>query len=366
MDISKHINSGAAEITAYTPGKRSEEVQKELGLERIIKMSSNENAYRSSPAAVDAMKNAAEKIHTYPDALSADFSRLAAARNGVNPAEITAGNGADGVLRNFCQTVIEEGDEIIIPEITFPIYKANVKIMRGNVIVSKMKNLRIDTDDIAEKINIRTKAVFFCNPNNPTGDALEAEIVRSFLRKLPEDLLVVVDEAYIDFSDPEHDPNSVALFNEGMKNLFIVRSLSKTYGLAGLRLGYGIGNETLISYINRVKPPFDVSLVAQAAGFAALGDDEFYREVVRKTKEERRFFTTRLDSLGLNYVPSQTNFFLIDTGRDSIGVFEELQKRGIIIRPGKNFGLSPHIRVTLGTHEENSSFFEALEEVLSL
>ncbi len=365
MDILKIINSGAAEIKAYTPGKRSEEVVKELGLKRVIKMSSNENAYGSSPAAVAAMKRAAEKIHTYPDALSVDFSRLAGARNGVNPAEITVGNGADGVLRSFCQTVVDEEDEIIVPEITFPIYNSNVKIMRGKVVSSKMKSLRIDTDDILGRINDRTKAVFFCNPNNPPGEALEAEQVRDFLKKIPQDVLVVVDEAYIDFTDPDCDPRSVALFKEGMKNLFIVRSLSKTYGLAGLRLGYGIGDETLISYINRVKPPFDVSLVAQTAGLAALDDDEFYDEVVRKTKEERRFFTEKLDALGLKYIPSQTNFFLIDTGTDSVRVFEELQKRGIIIRPGKNFGLSTHIRVTLGTHEENLVFFEALGEVLS-
>ncbi len=364
MKIETFLNSGAAGIKPYTPGKRTEEVMEELGLKRIIKMSSNENAYHTSPSAKQAIKNISEKVYTYPDATSRDLSRRLADIHGISPEEITVGNGADGVLLNLCMTVIDQGDEIIIPEITFPLYKTNAEIMRGRAIFTPMKNLRIDTDAIIDRVNERTKAIFFCNPNNPTGDAWDIESVRGFLERVPSRVLVIMDEAYIDFTDPVYNPGSLILYKGGMENLFIVRSFSKTYGLAGIRLGYGIGHKELISYINRIKPPFDVSLPAQSAGLAALEDEDFYREVIEKTAEERRFFENRLDALGLSYIPSHTNFFLIDTGVDSIKVFEELQKKGIIVRPGKNFGLSTHIRVTLTDHEDNIRFFEALEEVL--
>ncbi|MFO7849682.1 MAG: histidinol-phosphate transaminase [Spirochaetia bacterium] len=365
MIIKNILNSGVGGIKPYTPGKRTEEVMEELGLERIIKMSSNENAYYTSPLVKEKIKEVSEKVYTYPDSGSRDLTQKIAELHEISPEQITLGNGADGVLRNLCMSVVDQDDEIIIPEITFPLYKSNVEIMRGKPVFSPMKDLRIDTDAIVDRITERTKAIFFCNPNNPTGDAIDIDTVRAFLEKVPSRILVIIDEAYIDFTDSTYNPGSLILFKGGMDNLFIVRSFSKTHGMAGVRLGYGIGQKELVSYVNQIKNPFDVSLLAQTAGSAALEDEEFYNYVVENTKKERTFFEQQLDSLGLSYVSSHTNFFLIDTGVDSEEIFEKLQHKGIIVRPGKNFGLSTHIRVTLAAHEDNIYFFEALKEVLS-
>jgi histidinol-phosphate aminotransferase len=357
-------NSGVQKIKPYVPGKPIEEVKQEFGLDKVIKMASNENCYGASETAKQAIRELTEQIHLYPHSLSSDFREKLSQLLQVDTEMITVGNGADGVLHNLGMTIVDQEDEFIIPETTFPLYSSIVRAMRGTVVTSRMDGLSIDTDDILERITDRTKAIFFCNPNNPTGDALPADRVHEFLKQVPDHILVVIDEAYIDFADRESTPESIRLFLSGMNNLFIIRTLSKIYGLAGVRLGYGIGDTELISLINRVKPPFDVSSIAQKAGVAALSDEQFRRYTLEKTNEEKRYFYSELTEMGLTWVPSQTNFILIDTGVDSKAVFENLQKHGIIIRPGKNFGLPTHIRVTLGTHEENVQFFEAFKKVL--
>ena len=227
-----------------------------------------------------------------------------------------------------------------------------------------MKDLRIDLGDIESKISERTKVIFLCNPNNPTGDALPRQELGSFLRGVPDHVLVVLDEAYIDFTEADARLDSVALFREGMSNLFILRSFSKIYGLAGLRFGYGIGDAELVSLINLIKPPFDVSILAEQAAIDALGDREFVRRTAEGCAEEKSYFYRELDALGLGHVRSHTNFILIDTGRDAQQLFQALLRQGIIIRAATLYSLPNHIRVTIGRHAENERFFEALRAVL--
>jgi histidinol-phosphate aminotransferase len=227
-----------------------------------------------------------------------------------------------------------------------------------------MRGLRVDLTDIGKKINKRTKVIFLCNPNNPTGDVLPPQEVKVFLDSVPEHVLVVLDEAYTDFTEPQAKFDSVGMFKGGMSNLFILRSFSKIYGLAGLRFGYGIGNEELASLINLIKPPFDVSILAEQAALEAISDQAFVRRTVEGCAVEKRYFYEQLDALDMKYVRSHTNFILIDTGRDAQDLFQALLQQGVIVRAATLYSLPTCIRVTVGLHEENEKFFEALRAVL--
>ena len=362
--LSRIANKGTSAIKKYVPGKSAKEAQAELGITRMIKLASNENAFGASPDSVRSIRQMADQIHVYPDSQSREIRARLTDHLGIQAAQITTGNGADGVIYNLGMAVIDQGDEVIFPRITFPIYETISRVMRGVPVYSEMKDLRIDLGDIESKISERTKVIFLCNPNNPTGDALPRQELGSFLRGVPDHVLVVLDEAYIDFTEADARLDSVALFREGMSNLFILRSFSKIYGLAGLRFGYGIGDAELVSLINLIKPPFDVSILAEQAAIDALGDREFVRRTAEGCAEEKSYFYRELDALGLGHVRSHTNFILIDTGRDAQQLFQALLRQGIIIRAATLYSLPNHIRVTIGRHAENERFFEALRAVL--
>jgi len=358
-------NSGALQTREYVPGKSKKEVERELNLTNTVKMASNENPHGASLRARKAITAALDQVYMYPDPTSYELRVKLAALHGVSADEITVGNGADGVIYNLGMAVVDQDDELLIPEITFPVYETIVRIMRGRPIFTRMQGLRIDLRDLADRITERTKAIFLCNPNNPTGDILPREALSEFLRSVPSRVLVVLDEAYIDFAAPETRPDSLGLFKQGMKNLVILRTLSKVYGLAGVRLGYGIADSSLVRLIARVKPPFDVSLLAESAGLEALEDLEFIERTLSDAAEEKQVFYKELKELGLSYVPSHTNFILIDTGRDAALVSRRLLERGLIVRPAVAYGLPTSIRVTLGLAEENRRFFRAFREVLA-
>jgi histidinol-phosphate aminotransferase len=364
MDLSRIANRGTSAIRKYVPGKSIKEAQAELGIAELIKLASNENAFGAAPGSVRAVQEMADRIHVYPDSQSREIRSRLAGHVGVQPAEITTGNGADGVIYNLGMAVIDQGDEIILPRITFPIYETICRVMRGMPVFSQMEGLRIDLADIDSKINEHTKAVFLCNPNNPTADALTPAEVRVFLEGVPDHVLVVLDEAYVDFVERDSRLDSVGIFRQGMSNLFILRSFSKIYGLAGLRFGYGIGDADLVSLINLIKPPFDVSILAEQAAIDALDDREFVRRTVEGCAQEKRYFYGELDALGLDYVRSHTNFILIDVGRDAQELFQALLRKGVIVRAATLYSLPTHIRVTIGRHAENERFFEALKGVL--
>ncbi len=364
MELSRIANSGTTAIRKYVPGKSVKEAQAELGLSSLIKLASNENAYGPSPRAMRRLAALAGEIHVYPDAQNREIRQALAARLGVEAAQVVTGNGADGVIYNLGMAIIDQGDQIVLPRITFPIYETITRVMRGSPVVSEMNGYRIDLADIRRRITGKTKAIFLCNPNNPTGDALPREGLEAFLSEVPPTILVMLDEAYADFTEPEVRPSSVELFKGGMTNLFILRSFSKTYGVAGLRFGYGVGDAELVALMNRIKPPFDVSLVAEQAALEALEDTEFVRRAVEGCFTEKRYFYQELSALGLSYVRSHTNFVLIDTGRDAMQVFQAMLRRGVIVRPAASYSLPACIRVTLGRHEENERFFAAFREVL--
>ncbi len=365
MDIKRIGNPGALKTSVYVPGKLKVEVEREFGLSNVIKMASNESADGASNLAKDAYLKIADQLHVYPDSISRELRQELARKLGCEIDQITISNGADGVIYNLGMAIVSEDDEAVIPEITFPLYETIVKVMRGRPVKTKMKGFRIDLQDILRSITPKTKAIFLCNPNNPTGDAQRKEELIAFLGQVSKDILVVIDEAYIDFAAPDADPQSIALFNGGMDNLFIIRSFSKIYGLAGVRVGYGIGHEDLISLIHRIKPPFNVSIVAESVALAVLENNNFVDKILEEIHQEKELYYKRLDELQLTYVKSHTNFILIDTGRDAAQISRQILKKGIIIRPCTGFGLPTCIRVTIGKHEDNLNFLDTFKELIS-
>jgi len=366
MDINKLANPGALKTKAYVPGKLKRDVERELNMSGIIKLASNESASGPSSIAQKAYHTLADRLHLYPDSASRDLRGKLSALLGVDSARITVANGADGVIYNIGMAVIDQGDEIIIPEVTFPMYESITKIMRGMPVYTPLKGYRIDLDAILSAATKKTKAIFLCNPSNPTGDALPREELRAFLRSVPEEVLIVLDEAYIEFTEPEADPSSIAMINEGMDNLFVIRTFSKLFGIAGLRVGYGIGNRELIELIHRIKEPFNVSSVGEYVALQAVEDAEFKKRTLEHVRGEKEYFYHKLEEMGLPYVRSHTNFILIDVKTEAHTISEALLHEGVIVRPVAKFGLPTCIRVTLGTHEENERFFDAFRKVMKL
>jgi histidinol-phosphate aminotransferase len=358
-------NPGALKTSAYVPGKLKREVERELGLSNIVNMSLNESANGASDLAKDAYLKIPDQLHVYSDSISRDLRQKLARELGCKTDQITVSNGADGIIYNLGMAIIGEDDEAVIPEITFPLYETIVKVMRGRPVKTKMKGFRIDLQDILRAITPKTKVIFLCNPNNPTGDIQKKHELIAFLGQVSKDILIVIDEAYIDFAAPDANPQSIALFNSGMDNLFILRTFSKLYGLAGVRVGYGIGHKELISLIHRIKPPFDVSVVGENIALAALADKKFVERILDDIHQEKKLYYKKLDELGVIYVKSHTNFILIDTGRDAAQISRQILKKGIIIRPCTGFGLPTCIRVTIGKHEENLHFLDTFKELVS-
>lgn len=366
MEIKKIVNPGVLGIKTYVPGRSAEEVKKEYGLSKVIKLASNESATGVPEASIEALKAAASGLSVYPDPVSNNLRNKLSEVLGCGPDCITVSAGADGVIYDLAMALINEKDECLYPEITFPMYENVIKIMRGVPVVSKMKGYSIDLEDLLKRITPRTKLLFLTNPNNPTGDGLSGEEIKRFLKKVPSHVIVVLDEAYIEFAGPEADPGSVELFNEGMENLVILRTFSKIFGLAGIRIGYGIMHPELVKIIHTTRSPFPVSVAAQTMALAALNISGFRERVIEDVRNSREFYYARLKKLGLDYVPSHTNFVLIDTGYDCGKVFEGLLRKGIIVRPARGYGYPACIRVTFGTPEQNQAFFTAFEEVLEI
>ena len=353
----KLLRRSVENLKAYVPGRRIEEVADEYGLSEVSKLASNENALGPSPLAVQAIKKILEGLHRYPDGGAGALRRRLSEKLGVKEEEIFVGNGGDDVLSVLARTFLNEGEEAVIPQPTFSPYAHVTRVMGGKVVPSPLRDFRVNLNDVRFRINERTKLVFLCSPNNPTGTILKKKNLVSFLDGLPEGVLVLLDEAYGDFvEDPEY-PDSMALIER--YPLIVLRSFSKIYGLAGLRVGYGVGSKGLIGYMHRVREPFNVNQLAQAAAAAALDDEAFRRKSIQLVSEERRRFYGEFRRLGLEYVESQANFIFVRVG-DGDGLMDRLMKKGLIVRPGSVFGCPEWIRITVGFPEENKRLLESL------
>jgi histidinol-phosphate aminotransferase len=353
---------GIFKITSYIPGKSIEEVQKELGVKKWIKLASNENLLGPSPKAVAAIRKELPNIYLYPEG-PCTVLRQALARKFSLPEEtVVISNGADNLILMIACAFVDEGNEVVMADPTFSVYTNVTQIMGGRPIKVRLKDFTHDLDSMLKKINRKTKLVFICNPNNPTGTTISQKSFDHFLSKLPKQVIVVLDEAYGDFVEDSFYPNGLDYIKE-RKQVILLRTFSKVYGLAGLRIGYALGREDLVDCLYQVRDPFPVHRLAQVAAVAALNDKDHAIKSIQLVYEGKRYLYKELDKMGLSYVPSQANFIFIDFEKDSEEVFQALLREGIIIRPGKIWDYPTFARVTIGRMEDNQRFIKALKKI---
>lgn len=358
------IRAEILELGVYKAGKPIDEVKRELGLEEVIKLASNENPLGCSPKVKEALNDIINETHMYPDASNFELKEAIGKRLGISPEQVFCGTGSDSLIRVICNTFINPGDESIMAEITFPRYEASVKLMGGKVISIPMKNNGLDIEEMVNAITERTKIIWFCNPNNPTGTIFTREELDKVLGKIPPNVVIIMDEAYIEYVTDKNFPDSLELLPK-YPNMVILRTFSKAYGLAALRCGYGIVHKELGEYFNRIIGPFDVNLFAQKAAIAALEDEAFLRLVHDTNVKGRDYLYEELDKMRLPYARTNANFIMMNTLVDDKVVFDKLLRAGIIVRPGYLLGMPGWMRVTIGTEVQNHKFIKALKEILA-
>ncbi len=352
-----------ARLKPYVPGKPTEELEREYGIGDSIKLASNENPIGPSPKALEAIRGALKNLHRYPDGSSYYLRKRLAEKLSVAFDEIVVGNGSNEIIELLVRTFLQEGDEVIMPEPSFLMYEIMIQAGGGRPVKVPLKERTVDLEGMAERISSTTCMIFVNNPNNPTGTIVSRDDFEAFLERVPPGVIVVMDEAYIEFV---RDRTSLTGLDylDGDKHVVTLRTFSKTYGLAGLRIGYGVMKEDLASLMHRVRQPFNTNLLAQVGALAALDDDAFLDKTVSMVHKGLDFLYREVEKLGLGYFPTQTNFFLIDVEQDAKGVFENMLQRGVIIRPMTAYGYPTYIRVNVGLPEENQRLVEALREVL--
>jgi histidinol-phosphate aminotransferase len=355
---------GLHAIKPYVPGKPIEEVQREYGLEDVIKLASNENPLGPSPTAARAVREAASSLNLYPDTQSHNLRHAIAKHVEVEPDHVVVGNGADGIIMQTCMAYLDEQSEVIASRSSFPVYDRFTYVMRAQLTKTPLRDYRLDLGAMADAIGDRTKLVFICNPNNPTGTIVTSDEVGAFVEQVPDSVLVIFDEAYHELVDSEEYPNTLAFVRQGRDNVLVMRTFSKVYGIAGVRLGYAIASPQVLAPLNQVKEPFAVNLLAQAAGIAALEDESFLRQSIATNRAGRQYLYEQFDRLGLQYLRSHTNFVLVDFGPCATVIQKRLLQKGVIVRPCVNYDLPEFLRITVGNGRQNARLIAAIEGVL--
>ncbi|HHV62200.1 MAG TPA: histidinol-phosphate transaminase [Firmicutes bacterium] len=353
-------------IEPYSPGKPIEEVQRELGIREVIKLASNENPLGPSPKAIEAALSALRRVSFYPDSRGHDLKDAIARRYGLSPENVCLGNGADEIIRMLAEAFLEEGDIVLSVEPTFTQYKFAADLMGQSYMSVPLIDMQFDIDGLKDAITSRTKLIFISNPNNPTGSILRGDQLATLISFIPETALLVLDEAYADYvTDKDFQSGSRYVGPaSAAPNVVVVRTFSKLYGLAGLRVGYCLGHSRIIAALERVRSPFNVNLVAQAAAIAALDDHEHVERTIALNESGKSFLYREFERLGLDYVPTEANFILVRLGARAREVCQHLLRVGVIIRSAHIFGLNEYARITIGTAGENKRLVSALEDVL--
>jgi histidinol-phosphate aminotransferase len=345
-------------LPAYKPAKLLTGPAAEL-----TKLSSNENPLGPSPRAVAALQAALANAHRYPDSGSVALRQALGARAGLGMEHVSCSNGSDELILLLCLAFLEPGDEAVLADGTFISYLLRTLELGGRPVRVPLRDYAHDLPAMAAAITPRTRLVFVCNPNNPTGTTNGADDVRAFLAGVPDDVLVVMDEAYVEFATRPDYPDLLPELRDGRQNLLLLRTFAKIHGLAGLRLGYAYGAPALIAYLERARPTFNVNLLAQAAGLAALEDEAHVARSRAHADASRAFMIAELRALGLQPVPSETNFVAVPVGDDA-AVSEALRERGYTVTPLGGWGLPGLIRISFGTEEQNRGFVAALRDAL--
>ncbi len=364
MPLSYTLNPSLEKLPVYQPGRPIEEVARELNLpaDSIIKLASNENPLGPSRLALAAMKKALTHANLYPDGNAFYLKQKLAAKLWITPAHLALGNGSNEIIEFLGHALLSAESEVVVSQYCFAVYPIVTALFGAKLVTVPAKNYGHDLDAMLAAITPRTRLVFVANPNNPTGTIVSPEALKHFIEAVPPHVVIALDEAYIEFLENKLD--LVAEVVSGLRpNLILMRTFSKIYGLAGLRIGYGIGHPELIAALEKVRQPFNINAISQAGALAALDDTKHVEKTQRITKRGIRFFTRAFKQMKLEVVPSAANFILVRVG-DGARVFSEMQKLGVITRPMGGYQLGEWIRISIGTPKENERCLEALKQVL--
>lgn len=353
-------------LEPYSSGKTTEEAERESGLTDIVKMASNENPYGPSPRAIEALVAEVNLVRMYPWNRFTDLKGAIAQFVGVEVGNVVVGHGSEAVMQLIPMLFVRPGDEAIVPQTTYSRYAEVSKVMGATVVIAPMVDYAIDVGEVIAAMSDRTRLVWLCSPNNPTGTIITQEQVEAVLAALPKELILVLDQAYQEYATLKAACDGASLIRAGCDNLIVLRTFSKAYGLAGVRLGYGLASEEICTLLDTIKEPFNLSRLAAAAGPAALRDAPWLAQCIGANAQQRSWLEKQFLVRGLIPVPSQSNFVLVNVGLDAEHLFRDLMARGVLVRPGTAWGYRNHIRVTVGTPEQNRRFLEALDAVLAI
>jgi histidinol-phosphate aminotransferase len=353
-----------ARIAAYKPGKPIEELERELGITGAIKLASNENPLGPSPKAMDAIRDALPGVHRYPDTHAYYLKEKLARKLGFPPDHLIVGNGSDEIIHLIAQTFLLPGEEVIMGDPTFSFYRIVVVAAGATEVLVPLKNFSYDLPAMAAAISERTKVIFINTPLNPTGTIVHKDAFERFLERIPADVILVMDEAYVEYVTDSSYPDTLKYAGPG-KMMVVLRTFSKIYGLAGLRIGYGIADPYLISCLNKIRGPFNTNLLAQTAAAAALDDEEHVKRSLAVNQEGLRYLHGELEKLGIEYLSTQANFFLVRIGETAGRCYETLLREGVIVRHMPGGILEHYLRITVGLPSENERLIRALRKVLA-
>lgn len=357
------IPSYVQRLRPYVPGKPIEEVEREHGLSNIIKLASNENPLGPSPRAMAAIREAAASVALYPDASCFALTNALARHLGVSADTVVVGNGSDEIIHYLGLAFLRPGDEVLTGDPSFVRYEAAAVLNQAEYVPVPLREHRFDLEAMAERLGPRTRMVYIANPNNPTGTVVSRDEAERFLDRCPEQTLVVMDEAYYEYVDDPDYPPCLQYIEEG-RNVVVLRTFSKIYALAGLRVGYGVARREIVHALHQVREPFNVNSLAQVAALASLEDPDQVPRSRRANAEGRDFLYAAFRRLGLPYVETQANFVLVDVGTSSLPIYEALLRRGVIVRAGEKLGLPTFLRVTIGAMPDNERFIAELEALV--
>jgi histidinol-phosphate aminotransferase len=354
---------GLAALKPYVPGKPLSELEREYGISDSIKLASNENPLGPSLKVVEAIRAQLAELTRYPDGGAFALRERIARHHGVDPVRVTVGNGSNDVLDMIARTFLGPGRKSLFSQYAFAVYPLSSMAVGAELEIAPARKYGHDLDVMRTLISDDTGVVWIANPNNPTGTRLRDRELRDFVQAVPENVIVVIDEAYFEYVGADDHPDA-SQWLDTFPNLVVTRTFSKAYGLAALRVGYGLSHPDVADLLNRVRQPFNVDSLAQAAAIAALDDQDYLQRAVALNTAGMAQLTAGIDRLGLHYIPSSGNFVTIDLGREAGPVDQALLKLGVVTRPVGNYGLPNHLRVSIGLEKENARFLEALERVL--
>ena len=362
MKLTDLVLPSVAALKPYEPGKPIEEVERELGISGAVKLASNENPLGPSPKAVAALKAAIDDLNRYPDGGSVTLIRKLAAHHGLTPAHIFMGCGSVEILNLLAYLFIRPGLNAVTSEHAFAIYELVDAASGGVTRTTPMKDYSFDLDAIGDAVDDRTRVIWLANPNNPTGTIYRREAWERLLARVPDHVVIVADEAYFEFvRDPQY-PNALNYLDD-QPRLIVLRTFSKIFGLAGLRVGYGVAHPEMVNLLNNVRQPFNINLLAQAAVLAAMDDHDHVRRTLEVNAQGIEYLEGEFRRLKVRFVPTQGNFFLVDVG-DGVKTFDALLRRGVIVRPMHGYGFPRHVRISVGLPEENRRLVAALGEAI--